>query len=119
LGLFLEFPHEEPVGVLDDAQKRSKMENFKERNYYGFKIEEFYVWLTKEQKFSHNSARVYCGAVESFFGFSHISNLGVGGDLHKVVSGLRCYVPTVTEFRKMFAADDLRDRVVLSLGLAH
>jgi integrase len=121
LELFFEYLHEDPTVVLKDAQKRSKVESFKERNYYGFKIEEFYKWLTNEQTdrpaYEHNSARVYCGAVESLFRFYNVSNLEVSGDIHKVVSGLRCYVPTITEFRKMYAVADLRSKVVLSLGL--
>lgn len=54
LELFFEWLKKDPSATVKDAQKRSTMENFNERNYYGFKIEEWYKAL-RQQGYAHNS----------------------------------------------------------------
>jgi integrase len=121
LELFFQWIQKDANEVIEDAQKRAQMESFKDRNYYGFKIEEFYKWLTTAQTdrpaFGHNTGRVYCGAVKSFFAFYNIVNLEVSGDITQVTGDQYCYVPKIPEFQKMFAVGDLRAKVVVSLGL--
>jgi hypothetical protein len=105
LNLFLEYEKKTPSEILADAQKRQLSENLIEKRYWSNEIEKFYKWLTIDKGYGHNTARVYCGATETFFRTYGV-NLEVAAGIHKVVAGLKCYVPTITEFRKMYAIAD-------------
>jgi len=76
-------------------------------------LEKFHKWML-EQGYSINSARVNTLGLMQFFRYYGMPITDVS---FKTVPTTKTFIPSVEQLRKMYAIADLRERVILSLGL--
>lgn len=115
---FLEWYGKSAEEILAIQKEKVLSENREDKEYFKSVIESFFKYLKDEKKLKANSARDNCGGIVQFLSFFGVPvKFDRGTDVTKVISTTSDYVPSIEEYRKMYALASLRDKLIISLGL--
>jgi integrase len=112
---FLEWIQKDPDEIIRDAKQRFLSEDREIREFWKMQIEMFRSSLLKEG-LTKNSARTQATAVVAFFRHYGLS-YELEKDFWQVQVTAKDFIPSIEELRRMFNVANIREKIVLSLGL--
>jgi len=113
LELFFEWIGKDSDQVLAERKEDILSENFERHKNFDRQVEFFYKWQL-EKGYALSSARTNTLGPIQFFRYF---GMPISPDIPSPPKSTKTYIPKIEEFRGMFNISDLRERVILSLGL--
>ncbi len=117
LVLFAEYYGKSCDIALKQRRKDVASEDYERNQRFVREIEKFHQWLLK-QGYSVNSSRTMTLGIMQLFRYYGVPIvLPPQSKVSRTVVSTRTYIPKIEQLRRMFQLSDLREKVILSLGL--